>query len=710
MKKIIKNICCFALATTMFTSSFTIFAYTTDELNTISKSEETVILYTLGNEDLELYVTKSFASKTSANVITYKTELEYKNAGAEEGRRSGITKGIDDYYDTKFPSEVNATNALNKISDDTILKENKISSNDQYSKAFLTAYKENFLEAYNIAEFELAGYNFGELSAESDILRYYNYNPKPSLNEVYTTAKKTIFTSYGVKATDGYASYFEEAYKKGYEFTYNNENEGYNLASDFGRAVGFNRAKEISSELESYQKLDNEIEAYMGSSEYRIIRSDFVSIFSTGDVEELKRKFDEGFILGVRDFTGDTTDSDGILSNLYLTGGAAGYIIGEEVATVYAKNYFINHKAYDVDAAYIDYTNSVDFYSKYKIYLLPQDYQDGFLEGIKEGFYITYEIKFLELQNNRATTSTFVQLPTQGDLVAESIVEAPSTDLNVYFSLDFGTGNFFAESFVKVYDNGRFWEHDSTRYTAYSNAYNVEVYSNVSGVKQNYITLKQPMIMAFSHDLGENVGIYKVVGSQLRYIHTQVDYKSGNIVYATIPAGKYFGGTYVLLADEKLPKVNDIATNWNYSGLDTYSRRGWLPTTADGYAKPESNITRAQFAYMLERNLNKYNEVVTKPVQYADENKFYGYNNAINYCVSKGYLTVGSDNKFRPQDTISYSDMEIVLQRALGYKVSFSTIDSKMQTLNFHKSKYTNNKKSAVTVSETVFTLLDIFQ
>ncbi len=717
MKKLLKNICCLALVTTMIGSSVTVFAYTTDELNTISKSNEAVTLYALGNKDLEYYVSKSFASSTASSTIKYESEVDYKNAGAKEGRRSGITTSIAEYYDTKFPSEENAVKALSKVTDETILKENKIGTTDPFASAFLRAYKDNFVDAYSIAEYELAGYYFGELRAESELLRYFNYTTKPSVSDLYETVKGSIFTSYGVKATDNYATYFEAAFKKGFELTYTKEDEGYDLAYVYGRAVGFETASRITSDLKEYEDFDAELDRYKNSSAYRVERSNFIIGLSSSSNTEISKKYDEGFEAGVEEFkngnesTGDETSSEeGILNKVELAGNIAGYEVGAEVAEVYAKNHFINHKPYDVDVAYLDYTNTVDINLKYRLDLLPLDYQNGFMSGLVEGFYISYQTAYLELQNNKTEVSTYVQLPTQGDLFAEYVVKAPSTDLLVDFTLDFGYGNFFNESFVKVYDNGRFWEHDATRYTAYSNSYNVEVYSNISGVKQNYITLKQPMIMSFTHDLGENVGIYKVVGNQLRYIHTEVDYTTGDRVYATIPAGKYFGGTYVLLADEKMPVVNDIKNNWNYSGLDTYSRRGWLPTTAQGYAKPENNITRAQFAFMLERNVNKNNELVVKPVDYADENKFYGYNNAINYCVSKGYLTVDSENKFRPLDTISYAEVESVLQRVLGYNVAFSTVDGKMQSLNFHKSKYSSNKNSKITISETVFTLLDIFQ
>ncbi len=720
MKRFIKNICCLALVATMFSSSITVYAYTSAELSKIRQSEEAMVLYSLGNEDLEYYVSKSAAESTNASNVSYKTENEYKIAGAEAGRRSGITEGIDDYYETKFPSEDNAKKTLEKISDETILKENKIALTDTNKQVFIDAYRANYLDAYNIAEYELAGYFFGKLKAESDLVRNQSYPKAPSLEESFALAEKLIFTSYNVKSTDAYGMYFEEAYTKAYEVTYVTIDETPEVAYTYGKLKGYETAERINNELVAGESFSTKMDEYKKSSAYKSERSKFILGLSANNTNGLNEKYDDGFNAGVEEYSvevlgGSTSGESGEAgetgtSLIYQSGLNDGQTVGKQVAEVYAKNYFINHKAYDVDAAYNDYINTVDFTVNYRLNLLPKDYSDGFLAGVKEGFYSAYEETYLLMQSNIAVISKTVQLPTQGDLTAEYIVEAPSTDLSVSFSLDFGYGNFFDESFVKVYDTGRFWEHDSTRYTAYSNAYKVEVYNNSTGVRQDYITLKQPMNITFTHDLGENVGVYKVVGSQLRYIHTEVDNVDGTTVFATIPAGKYYGGTYVLLADEKLPKVKDIANNWNYSGLDTYSRRGWLPTTSDGYAKPENNITRAQFAFMLERNANKYNEVVAKPVNYADENKFYGYNNAINYCVSKGYMTVDSENRFRPQDTISYAEVETILQRALGYSVPFSTVDKKMQTLNFHKSKYATNKKSPITISETVFTLLDIYQ
>ncbi len=712
MKKIIKNIGCLTLAVSMLMSNIQlVYAYTTDELQTIKKSDEAITLYILKNGDLELYVSESDAEKSNNSVIVYTSSNEYKNAGTQEGRRAGITQSIEDYYENFVPSENNATKALNKLTDDTILKNNKISTSDNSKSIFLDAYKAGYIDAYNVAQYQLAGYDVGEYRAKSDLIRYDNYTSKPNVTQAYAIASKTIFDS-SIKANDTYAKTYEQAYKTGYENAYLGEKTNTQIAYELGYNTGIEAAKRIKSGLQSGQEFEGELKAYISSIEYRTERSKMLSDFSSNDnYTELQTEYDKGFLEGA-----NATSSTNIVDDAQKISDI-GLADGENNATpigaAYAKNDYAKNTKYDYEKAYIDYITSTDVSLKYKLYLTPSEYQNGFILGFETGFKNGYINYYLESKANTVNASKYVQLPSEGDVVAEHTIIAESKNLDVTMTLDSGFGNFFDESFVNVFDTGRSYIHDKSKYTAYSNIYEVDVYSNVGGVKQNFIKLKQPMTISFTHDLGENVGVYKVVGNQLRYMHTEINKEltldSGNVnVYATIPVGKYYGGTYVLLADEQILKVKDIQNNWNFTGLDTYNRRGWLPVK-NGLATPESNITRAQLAYLIERNMNKDN-IVSAPRKYNDQSKFYGYDNAINYCVANGYMSVDSKNNFRPTDFVTYADLESILTKALGYKVSFTTYDTKMKNELFHKSNYSVSPKKYITKSETVFTLLSIFQ
>ncbi len=716
MKKIIKSLGCLTLTFAMLTSSIQyVYAYTTDELLTIKKSDNTSTLYILKNKDLELYVSKSDAEKSTLDNVVYKNSEEYKKAGTQEGRRDGITQSIDDYYENKQPLESNATKALSNISDTKILKDNKISSVDINKNIFLDAYKVGYVDAYNVAQFQLAGYSNGEYRANGDIVRYNSYTTKPTVSEAYEIASKNLLANHDIGFNDTYAKTFEQGFKTGYEYTYQGEKANTQIAYELGRNVGYESAKRINVNLEDGQEFDGEMKYYIASIDYRTERSKMLSDFSTdAKYSELVTQYDKGFLDGVDDFTNENSDGDTYSEAILEKGFDAGSSNGELVGSAYAKNDYAKNSIYDYEKAYQNYISNNDLSLKFKLDLTPTEYQTGFKQGFQEGFNNGYISVYLNSKENTVNANKYVQLPSEGDVVAEHKIVAESKDLDVTMTLDTGFGNFFDESFVNVFDTGRSYIHDKTKYTAYSNIYEVNVYSNVYGIRQNYINLRKPMTISFTHEIGENVGVYKLVGNQLRYIHTEINKElteeTGKVnVYATIPAGKYFGGTYVLLADERITKVNDIKSNWNYTGLNTYNRRGWL-TVKNGLAQPEVNISRAQLAYLLERNLNKDNQIVSAPVKFNDKSKFYGYDNAINYCVSKGYMSVDAKNNFRPLDPVSYSELESILTKALGYKVSFATYDTKMKNELFHKSNYSTSSKKYITKSETVFTLLSIFQ
>lgn len=395
-------------------------------------------------------------------------------------------------------------------------------------------------------------------------------------------------------------------------------------------------------------------------------------------------------------------------TSIYNSGVSDGNYVGVKAGEEFAKSDYINNDSYNTDIAYSSFIDESNFISDYETYYLPSSYYMGFLQGVKTGFYNSYELTYLQMQSEKVENSKFMQLPTKGDLTTDYIIELNSDNLDVSFSMDFGYSNFFDNSFIKVYDKGRFWNYNANKFTPYSNLYSVEVYNESNGTKENFIELKKPMKISFTHSLGENVGIYQVVNNKLKYLHTVVDEERGDNVYTYLPKGKYYGGTYVLLADENLREAKDIKSNWNYSGLETYARRGWLPLNSYGNANPKSSITRAELAYMIEQNFNTENEVFEKTVDYVDNNKFFGYDNAINYCVSKGYLTVTNDNRFRPLDNVSYAEMEIVLGR-LGCTIPFSTIDNEMIN-SYHMSNYKDSEKNPITVSEAVFVLLYAFK
>ncbi len=715
MNKVIKSISCIALACIMLSSNVQfVYAYTTDELQTIKKSDNSTVLYILKNKDLQLYVSESDAEKSKTSKVVYSGSDEYKTAGTQEGRRAGVTQSITDYQQNRQPSESNATKSLSKFSDDKILELNKIAKDDTSKDLFLEAYKVGYLDAYNTAQYQLAGYSMGQYRAKSDLVKYAAYTTKPSTESAYTTASKTIYTSYGVTSTDTYAKQFETGFKSGYENGYQGTKANTQVAYELGRYTGLEAAERINTNLNSGENFTDELNYYITTFDYITERNRMLSEFTAdNNFSEVQAQYDEGFKVGAAEFTGGSTtvdNSESINSEGMSVGSSNGSTVGE----AYAKNDYAKNTKFDAEKAYNDYISTTDLSIKYKLYLMPTEYQNGFMQGFQEGFIGGYTSFYVTSKGDTVNASKFVQLPSEGDVVAEHTISAESKNLDVTMTLDFGFGNFFDESFVSVYDTGRSYIHDKTKYTAYSNIYEVGVYSNVSGVKQNFIKLKQPMTISFTHELGENVGVYKLVGSQLRYIHTEINQEltadMGVVnVYATIPAGKYYGGTYVLLADEQITKVKDIQNNWNFSGLDTYNRRGWLPVK-NGQATPESNITRAQLAFMLERNMNKENVIYTAPFKYNDQSKFYGYDNAINYCVVNGYMTVDSKHNFRPTDNVSYSELETTLSRALGYKVSFTAYDTKMKNELFHKSNYGVSSKKYITKSETVYTLLSIFQ
>lgn len=102
---------------------------------------------------------------------------------------------------------------------------------------------------------------------------------------------------------------------------------------------------------------------------------------------------------------------------------------------------------------------------------------------------------------------------------------------------------------------------------------------------------------------------------------------------------------------------------------------GILTGYEDGSLKLENNITRAEFATLAVRLLNRDGEVANykKDTIFSDVKKESWASGYINIAVEEGLITGYEDETFRPQQSITYAEILAILVRALGYDDKIDT-------------------------------------
>lgn len=187
----------------------------------------------------------------------------------------------------------------------------------------------------------------------------------------------------------------------------------------------------------------------------------------------------------------------------------------------------------------------------------------------------------------------------------------------------------------------------------------------------------------------------------------------GNPFIATPGAGD-FRLNYIFNGGQDPSEVaytpyGDIKGHWAESVINDFGNSGYLPQIQEKTFGPDTPMTRGEFVVMLDR-IYKWPKP-EKPVdlkQFSDYASLGSYENSIAKAVFKGYLggyVVGySDNTLRPQDPLTYEELEYIVQKLKsqpGFK--WEQIASKLKAEKNVDTKGSLNKKETVTKAESVY-------
>ncbi len=357
--------------------------------------------------------------------------------------------------------------------------------------------------------------------------------------------------------------------------------------------------------------------------------------------------------------------------------------------------------------SYDNLVKNESIFDKYNLsrenYNYRKNFTSAFIKSFMKNYTETYQIANLEyeLKNHNSKTVTRYETTLYFDenlihFTAGNLEYETKTPVSVYFPED---ALYLPTQFV-LFKSQNSFNFLNYQYTPVSSVYTFTNISPAGSVK-----LLKPITISFDYAGSERAGIYQLVNGTWKYLFTEMD---NNKISTTIPAGFYEGGDYAVFIDESFKYVNDIRFNWAYKEIFTLIRRGVI--SDDSLYFPNRSISRAEFSQLIYNTLSKSDPNYLNAPIIKDQSKLGDFKEAVEYVVSKRYLTLDSKGNFNPSASISYKEVEQMLSGIFLRDVKWSEIGNKMLTEKFTRSMGLTNINAPVNKAEAAFMLIYYFK
>ena len=488
---------------------------------------------------------------------------------------------------------------------------------------------------------ESLGTSLGEIYGYND---YYN-NVKsnwskaiPSNSQITSMYDLNMETSlYRSAFLSEFRTSFKEAYEEAYEYAlFNTKDVVISSAVTNGKDVGIVLGR-IYGGKDYFDNRTNNYKRNLPSNasiirDYNLNRS--LGEYKTGFLNGFKLGYEEGYNEAYCNSFKEAVES----------GAQAGQLKGELMATQdYITNKTMNwsiHKSLESSIR-----------NEYRLIYLSNVYRDTFLNAFWTGFSEKYEETYKNLINEQVNEKiAFGIIPISGG-------EMSGADNSI--AIDIQSGTFYNNttlSIEKVFNDK--YKVDESRYISASHIYNIQL-SNPSKNLDNSKSITISMEYYGSLD----GGLYKWVNNQWNYISSVVE--DGIIIAEVNPNTLREGDNlYRILIDRNYNVLTDIRGHWAKEEINTLVRRNIISGYSDKTYKADRNISRAEFLALLSRVYDWKLPNNTENIKtFVDYESFGTMSHLISYGIDTGYIQGYDDNTFRPNDPISYKEIEIIMGR-----------------------------------------------
>lgn len=534
----------------------------------------------------------------------------------------------------------------------------------------------NYAESLGRGLGEIAGYDDYHRGVKSNWSKAIPNNSK--ITSMFDLNRQTSL--YRSAFLSEFRTSFEEAYEEAFEYALLNTKDliissAVNNGKDVGLVLGKIYGAKDYAENKSYN-VDRDLPTN------RTIISDYLL---NRTLDEYETGFLNGFKLGYEE--GYTDAFYNSFKEAIEAGKEAGQRKGELMATQdYIENETMNwsrHKSLESAIS-----------AEYRLIYLANVYKDSFLNSFWAGFAEKYEETYKALINEQVNEKIAF------GIIAISGGELSGVDNSI--ALEIQSGTFYNNttlSIEKVFNDK--YRVDESRYISASDIYNIEL-SNPSKNLDN----SKAITIAMEYYGRDDGGIYKWVNNRWTYISSVVE---DGMIYIKVNPNTLRQGDnlYRVLVDKKYDLLTDIRSHWAKDEINTLVRRNIINGYSDHTFRPDRNISRAEFLALLSRvydwDLPKNTENIKT---FIDFESFGTMSQLISYGIDAGYIQGYDDNTFRPNDTISYKEIEIIMGRVHNdpnfrwYNTSANMLYNKLI-----KSKSYNNMNNKITRAEVAYML-----
>lgn len=652
-----------------------------------------------------------YPSTIFAEVSAEEVKNEGYNRGYEAGRNQALINNINNKY---IPYEQIQKPTKTKVWDDY---SEYLKDKYQYRNDFYDGYMAGFKDGYNdyigigapgspgggsqpinySADYgAFFGTVFGEIAGIKDFEagkspNYLRELPKDS--EITTTfdLKKlaSIDRTYFIRE-------FKSNFRKGYEDAYYNAHYGLkrdsieagrNDGSYFGEIVGSIFGAKDYFEGRTLDHQRNMPSDSIIKSEYSLNRDN--EEYTKGFIEGFKNAYREAYITSFREARNNVKELE--VSFAYENG----YVVGEARGIEQGRIDYVNRKTNDWMRSRPSASAIIhDYKLMYQGQRYMEDFVNGFWEGYSKGYTDTYKELSQEDAINKVTS---LVVPLDGG-------RFQSSDSSLIVEIDRGT--YYRENILNI-DVVSSYNRFDNKYIFASNSYRISVV-NPSGE----FNPDKKILISFEYYGDNRGGIYIQRNDKWEYLNSKIeDNRISTSVHPSLLSGN--GSIFAVLVDKEMINFYDIRGHWAKNEIETLVRKGIINGYPDKTFRPDNYITRAEFLVLLSRAYQWNLPADTNNLSlFKDRNTFNAFSEKqISYALSHGYISGYPDNYFRPNNNITYKEVEIIMRRIL--KNSNFTWDSIANKIIYDKKVRSNSFDSMnnnITRAEFSYLLYDLIK
>lgn len=368
--------------------------------------------------------------------------------------------------------------------------------------------------------------------------------------------------------------------------------------------------------------------------------------YTNAFVSEFNKAFEEGYNEA---FENAMFEPDKVtLEQGVSDGEAAGLIIG---AAYGAKDFYEGRDS----LVYNDLPTESEIIRDYALSNDNDEYEDGFISGFLRAYEEAYNKAYREANMNNAlkmVASEVIPISGGGLVTADNrfAINIPSGiyyhDVNCLVTTTFDAGARQYGSLIKA-----------------SDSYEVKIVNSSGNVDNSKLI---ELTFEYHGDKAQG-GIYRQNGNTWQYVPTNV--KEGMLTAKINPSSLSSSGTtFSAFADTNVTIFRDSRGHWAGDEIDAFVRRGIISGYGDNTFRPENSISRAEFITLLSRVYNwNTSWYIGNTTAFKDANIFGNYTDVINYATYHGFIYGYGDGTFKPNNPITYTEIEIIMQRVLPY-------------------------------------------